>query len=222
MTIGILSLQGDYPEQRRAIARVTAEPTVLIRTPKDLETIEALILPGGETTTHARLLVSSGLAAPLAERIRSGLPVLATCAGLLLLASRLEAGPTGHEPASLGVLDVTLRRNDYGSQRDSFEAPIVVAGISGAPFPGVFIRAPRILLCGPGVEPLARRGEELVGVKCGPIWGLTFHPELTSDSRLHALWLASFRPPVAAKAPSGRRSTPARTPPGKSSPKRKR
>jgi 5'-phosphate synthase pdxT subunit len=221
VTIGILSLQGDYVEHRRAFDRLTAEPIISIRSPKDLEMIDALVLPGGETTTHARLLVSSGLAAPLAERIRSGLPVLATCAGLILLANRLEAGPSGHEPAGLGVLDVTLRRNDYGSQRDSFEAPVHVAGMSAPPYPGVFIRAPRILLCGPGVEPLARRGEELVGVRSGAIWGLTFHPELTGDPRLHTLWLASFRPPARPRAPASR-PEPRGNRPVKTKPARKR
>ncbi len=190
MTVGVLALQGDVPEHLRAIEQLSGVPSPrAVRTPADLETVDALFLPGGESTTIARLLADAGLARPLIEKIRAGLPVLATCAGLILLAERLEASPSGPNPPTLGVLDVTVRRNDYGAQRESFEGPVAVEGLSGPPFPGVFIRAPRILAVGARATPLARRGQEVVGVRQGSLWGLTFHPELSSDPRVHRLFL---------------------------------
>jgi pyridoxal 5'-phosphate synthase pdxT subunit len=191
MNVGVLALQGDVPEHLNAIARlgVRPEPTP-VRRPADLETVDALFLPGGESTTIARLLRESGLWKPLARRLEQGLPVLATCAGLILLSARLEAGPSGPNPPTLARLDVTVRRNDYGSQRESFEGPVRLAGLAGPPFPGVFIRAPRILSVGPGAEAIAWRGEEVVGVRQGPVWGLSFHPELSGDPRVHERFLS--------------------------------
>ncbi|MGP8078451.1 MAG: pyridoxal 5'-phosphate synthase glutaminase subunit PdxT [Thermoplasmata archaeon] len=195
MNVGVLALQGDVPEHLQALAR-TAEgrAVVAVRSPRDLAAIDALFLPGGESTTIARLLEGAGLWEPLRERIRNGLPVLATCAGLILLAQRLEPGAAGRDPPTLDVLDVTVRRNDYGSQRDSFEEPIRVEGLGTEPFPGVFIRAPRILSVGPAASAIAWRGTEIVGVRSGHVWGLTFHPELSSDLRVHQLFLAGVPP----------------------------
>ena len=191
MNVGVLALQGDVPEHVRALARGDPARTVTpVRGPRDLARVDVLLLPGGESTTIARLLQGTGLWEPLRERLRGGLPVLATCAGLILLARRLEPGRSGRDPPTLEFLDVTVRRNDYGSQVDSFEEPIRVDGLADPPFPGVFIRAPRILAVGPDATPIAWRGEEVVGVRAGRVWGLTFHPELSGDFRLHERFLA--------------------------------
>jgi 5'-phosphate synthase pdxT subunit len=191
MRIGVLALQGDVPEHLAAVSREAEGRTVLaVRAPADLEVVDVLFLPGGESTTIARLLADTGLWRPLDARLRAGLPVLATCAGLILLARRLEPGPSGQDPPTLRLLDVTVRRNDYGSQRESFEEPIRVEGLTGGAFPGVFIRSPRILAVGREARPIAWRGKEVVGVRAGNLWGLTFHPELSDDPRLHRRFLA--------------------------------
>ncbi|MCI4342074.1 MAG: pyridoxal 5'-phosphate synthase glutaminase subunit PdxT [Thermoplasmata archaeon] len=191
MKVGVLSLQGDYPEQAAAIRALAGDGDVrMVRSRADLEQVDALLMPGGESTTVGDLLDRTDLREPLAERIRDGLPVLATCAGLILLARTVEPSPFGADPASIGAIDVSIRRNDYGRQAESFEAPVQVEGLR-APFPGVFIRAPRITGVGAGVEVFARQGAERVGVRSGSIWGLTFHPELSPDRRVHELWLAA-------------------------------
>jgi len=190
MRVGVLALQGDVPEHLRALVDLRDGSRPLpVRTPADLAAVDALFLPGGESTTIAKLLVQSGLWEPLGRRLAEGLPVLATCAGLILIARRLEAGPSGPNPPTFGLLDVAVRRNDYGTQRESFEAGVVVDGLVGPPFPGVFIRAPRILSVGPRATVFARRGTEVVGVRQGALWGLTFHPELSGDRRLHESFL---------------------------------
>jgi 5'-phosphate synthase pdxT subunit len=188
--VGVLSLQGDVPEHVSAFERVLGMGSVtLVRDRESLASVSALSIPGGESTTLSRLLDESRLRAPISERIASGLPILATCAGLILLSRRIEPGPGGHDPTPLPALDIEVRRNDYGRQRESFEGPVVIEGMVGPPFPGVFIRAPRILHLGPSAAPIARRGEEVVGVKCGAVWGLTFHPELSADPRVHESFL---------------------------------
>lgn len=190
-TVGVLALQGDVPEHQAAFAGIVGPNGVrLVRTPRELARIDALVIPGGESTAISELIDHNGLRTPLKERIGRGLPVLATCAGLIVLADRLEPGP-GRDPVSLKVLDVGVRRNDYGRQSESFEASLRVEGVRGRPFPGVFIRAPRILEFGRAVRPLAWRGEEVVGVRAGTIWGLTFHPELSGDPRLAEAFLRS-------------------------------
>ena len=194
MKVGVLALQGDVPEHLAALARLgDGTAAVPVRSPATLAEVDALFLPGGESTTIARLLQASGLWEPLGRRLDDGLPVLATCAGLIVLARRLEQSPSGPNPPTLGRLDVTVRRNDYGAQRESFEGPVRVEGLPGGDFPGVFIRAPRILGVGPGATAFARRGAEVVGVRAGALWGLTFHPELSGDPRLHAMFLAAAR-----------------------------
>jgi len=191
MKVGVLALQGDVPEHLAALARLGASATPLaVRSPRDLEAVDALFLPGGESTTIARLLHESGLWGPLGDRLDHGLPVLATCAGLIVLAKHLERSPSGPNPPTLGRLDVTVRRNDYGAQRESFEDAVAVDGLEGPVFPGVFIRAPRILKVGPHATAFAHRGQEVVGVRAGNVWGLTFHPELSGDPRLHRMFLA--------------------------------
>jgi pyridoxal 5'-phosphate synthase pdxT subunit len=190
MKVGVLALQGDVPEHLRALEAVFAHSALVpVRAPGDLEGVGALFLPGGESTTIARLLSESGLWTALAQRMADGFPVLATCAGLILLARDLAPSTAGRDPPTFGILDVRVRRNDYGAQRESFEAPVQVDGIPGKPFPGVFIRSPRILGVGPGAQPIAWRGEEVVGVRAGAVWGLTFHPELANDPRVHRRFL---------------------------------
>lgn len=188
MNVGVLALQGDVPEHLRVVRELVPD-TISVRSARDLESVAALFLPGGESTTIARLIEEMGLWAPLRERIGGGLPILATCAGLILLARDLAPSAFGRDPPTFGVLDVRVRRNDYGTQRESFEAPVRVEGIPGKRFPGVFIRSPRILGVGPDAAPIAWRGEEVVGVRAGPVWGLTFHPELAGDLRVHRKFL---------------------------------
>lgn len=216
MRIGVLALQGDVPEHRQAVVPLVGSRSVVpVRTPRDLASVDALLLPGGESTTLSRLIDETGLRQPLRARIEAGLPVLATCAGLILLSRSIERGTSGREPMPIRILDVSVRRNDYGRQRESFEGPVDVDGLRGRPFPGVFIRAPRILAVGMGAEVIARRGTEPVGVRAGKVWGLTFHPELSGDPRLHERFLHETlgwgqrhraRARTAAKRPAARTS----------------
>jgi 5'-phosphate synthase pdxT subunit len=212
MRVGILALQGDVPEHRAAIAPLLGAGTLQeVRRPEELVGLDGLLMPGGESTTMSKLLRKAGLADPLTDLIRRGLPVLATCAGLILLARDLAPGRGGEEPLPLGLLDVRVRRNEYGRQVDSFEAPLRIPAIGSAPYHGVFIRAPRILAVGAEAEPIAFRGSEVVGVRQGRIWGLTFHPELSDDPRLHAAWIASLRAggqPTTTQRRNAARSTP--------------
>jgi pyridoxal 5'-phosphate synthase pdxT subunit len=191
MKVGVLALQGDVPEHLSALSAVVPDHhLVSVRRPVDLAAVDALFLPGGESTTIARLLQKAGLWEPLGERARAGMPVLATCAGLILLSRTLVTSPSGINPPTLDLLDIEVRRNDYGAQRESFEGDVRVDGLRGAPFHGVFIRAPRILGVGRGATPIAWWNDEVVGVRQGSVWGLTFHPELSPDRRLHRLFLA--------------------------------
>jgi len=179
-------VQGAFREHALALADLGGVP-VEVRTPAELAGIDALVLPGGESTTMSLLLQSSGLFDALAERLRAGLPTLATCAGLILLADDVrDAHP---DQRSFGLLGVSLLRNGYGRQRDSFETELSVEGIEGGPFPGVFIRAPRVLSVGPAVEVLARVGDDPVLVRQGPLLASAFHPELSGDLRLHRMFL---------------------------------
>jgi len=187
--VGVLALQGDAPEHFAIAEEVVGSKRVReVRTPEDLAQVSALLLPGGESTTLSRLLDDSGLRNPLRQRAQEGFPLFATCAGLILVAKELEPSRHGRDPRPLGLLDVKVRRNDYGRQTDSFEASLPVEGL-GSEFPAVFIRAPRILSSGPGVTVLARHQGAPVLVRQGNLWGLTFHPEIAGDPRLHARFL---------------------------------
>jgi len=186
--VGVLALQGDFALHRAALESLGVEG-VLVRRVADFEGLQALIVPGGESTTMLTLIESQGLRAALEDGVRR-LPVLGTCAGLILLGRGAEGLPA----ATLGVLDVEVERNAYGRQIDSFSAE-VEAPVVGGRYHAVFIRAPRLGRLGPGLEVVARRipvagGEaEPVGVRSGRLVGLCFHPELTRDLRFHRWFL---------------------------------
>ena len=197
--VGVLSLQGDFERHARSLEALGVEP-VRVTLPRDLEGVAALVLPGGESTTMLRLLDATGLREPLEAFARSR-PVLGTCAGLILLG----AGSDGLPAPTLGVLDVAVERNAYGRQLESFSAEIEAPVLDG-PFPGVFIRAPRIRRVGPGVAVVAGHHGEPVGVRRGAAVGLCFHPELTGDLRFHRWFLgevAGLLLPAATGSASG-------------------
>jgi 5'-phosphate synthase pdxT subunit len=186
MKVGVLALQGAFREHREVLDALGVE-AVEVRTPAELGALDALILPGGESTTMSKLLDSSGVRAPLAELLDDGFPVFGTCAGMILLARDVVDGRPDQE--SFGAIDVAVRRNAYGRQRDSFEADLTVDGLTGGPFSGVFIRAPRIESVGEGVEVLARHEGVPVLARQGCVWIAAFHPELSGDLRLHERFL---------------------------------
>lgn len=186
MKVAILALQGAFREHAEAIDALGAEP-ILVREARDLHVADALILPGGESTTIGHLLRSGELLEPLRERIAAGTPVLATCAGTILLAATVLDGRA--DQLSLGLLDITVRRNGYGRQSASFETALDIDEIPGGAFPGVFIRAPRIQAVGSDVEVLARHGGDPVLVRQGSVLAGVFHPELSGDLRIHQQFL---------------------------------
>ena len=189
ITVGVLALQGAFSAHERALARVGVA-TRQVRLPRDLEMVDALVMPGGESTTMSQLLESSGLFAAIADRISSGMPVFGTCAGVILLADVVLDGRD--DQLSFGALPITARRNGYGRQIDSFEADVPVAGLA-EPFTAVFIRAPIIESVGEGVEILAVHDGRPVAVATRQFIGATFHPELTDDSRIHGLFVDRVR-----------------------------
>ena len=200
--VGVLSLQGDFGRHAAMLAALGAEP-VRISRPEHLADVAALVLPGGESTTVLRLLEATGLRAPLEAFVRDH-PVLGTCAGLVLLAKDGGALPA----PTLGVLDVSVERNGYGRQIDSFRCALEVPAL-GAPFDAVFIRAPRIRRVGTGGEVVARAAAgEPVAVRAGRAAGLAFHPELTTDGRFHHWFLTEVAglalPAASAGAPARR------------------
>ena len=187
-TIGILALQGAFREHAQALERLGAKP-VEIRQRKHLAGLDALILPGGESTTMGKLLVELDMLAPIRSGISDGMPVFGTCAGLILLCSRIE----NSDQPRLGGLDATVRRNAFGRQVDSFETPIIITGLDPEPFPAVFIRAPVLLEVDKHVQILAtvlQDGQERpVAVRQNNLLGASFHPELTQDLRIHRYFL---------------------------------
>ena len=186
MKLGILALQGAVGEHAQVLAELGAD-TVEVRAPEHLAGIDAIVVPGGESTTMSMLLDSSGLFDPLAERLRDGMPALGTCAGMILLATDVLDGRP--DQRSFGVLDVAVRRNAFGRQVDSFEADLDVTGLASGPFPAVFIRAPVVERTGADVEVLASVDAAPVLVRSGPVLAAAFHPELSGDLRLHQLFL---------------------------------
>jgi len=180
-TIGVLALQGAFREHCDAVRRLGHE-AVEVRNPADLEGVDGLIIPGGESTTMDKLLDWTHLREPLAERLEQGMPAFGTCAGLIVLAQSAVDGLPEQRP--LGAIDIVAQRNGFGRQVHSFEAPVHLVG-EDEDMPGVFIRAPRIVDTGDGVEVIATMGEEPVAAASGTIMVATFHPELTGDDRLH-------------------------------------
>ena len=184
-TIGVLALQGDFREHREVLERLEVSVTE-VRLPRDLAGLDGLILPGGESTTIVRLLGTSGLLDPLRSLARDGFPIWGTCAGMILLAKRLDASGI---PA-LEAMDIAVRRNAFGRQVDSFEADLSMPILGAPPFHAVFVRAPIIEQVGPGVEVLARLADGTpVAARQGRLLATAFHPELTSDLRLHRFFL---------------------------------
>jgi 5'-phosphate synthase pdxT subunit len=183
--VGVLALQGAVREHVAALRAVGAEP-VEVRLPADLVGIDALILPGGESSTMRRLMDRYGLTEPIRALAQRGAPMLGTCAGMILLADRLTDG----EAPMLRLLDVEVRRNAYGRQLDSFEADLDVPSLGSEPLHGVFIRAPVVTDVGPDVEVLARDPDgRPIAVRQGAVLATAFHPELTADRRLHRLFV---------------------------------
>ena len=187
IAIGVLALQGGYAEHLAALSRVGQVRAVQVRTAIDLDSVDAMILPGGESSAIGRLLDVFGLMEPLRKRIAAGMPVWGTCAGMILLASGIDNDERRH----LGLMDIGVTRNAYGGQLDSFVASAVVQELGADPFPLVFIRAPLITRMGKGVRALARLEGRPVSCIEKKMIATSFHPELTADGRFHE-WFAAF------------------------------
>ncbi|MCW2765341.1 MAG: pyridoxal phosphate synthase yaaE subunit [Nocardioides sp.] len=193
-TIGVFALQGDVREHLRVLADLGVH-AIGVRRPVELNACDGLIVPGGESTTMAKLARTFDLLEPLQKRIRAGMPTFGTCAGMIMLADRIEDGALGQE--TLGGLDITVRRNAFGRQVASFEGVLDVKGLD-APVHAVFIRAPWVEQAGDQVEVLARVGDgpaagRIVAVRQGPLMATSFHPEVDSDSRIHRLFVDLVR-----------------------------
>jgi pyridoxal 5'-phosphate synthase pdxT subunit len=187
--VGVLGLQGDFREHARALEAAGAT-AVVVKTPEALSSVDALVMPGGESTTIGKLLDRFELLEPLRERAGAGMPLYGTCAGLILMASEVE-GPQD-APHRLGLMDVVVRRNAYGRQVDSFETDLDVTGLD-EPFRAVFIRAPVVERAADGVEVLASVEGKPVLVRQARMLGSTFHPEMTGDNRVHAMFVEMVR-----------------------------
>ena len=187
--IGVLALQGDVSEHVMALERAGQEKVqvVEVRRPGQMEECRALVLPGGESTTICRQLERSGLTEELKAEARRGKPILATCAGLVLISREIEGDGEGRVKP-LGLMDIKIIRNAFGPQRGSFEADIQIKGLD-KPYRAVFIRAPAICEVGRDVEVLAQVGEAMVAVRQKNLLALAFHPELTQDARIHQIFL---------------------------------
>jgi len=186
--VGILALQGDVSEHAQVLTDLGAD-AVEVRTPQQLPAVDALVLPGGESTTMSKLLESSGLFDVVAARLAEGMPAFGTCAGMILLASEVLDGRP--DQRSFGVIDLAVRRNAFGSQVDSFEAELDVDGVGRVP--AVFIRAPYVERAGESVEVLARVDDHPVLCRQGSVLVAAFHPELSGDLRLHELFLREVK-----------------------------
>jgi len=186
--IGVLALQGDVREHFAALRSADAEP-VAIRRPRDLDGIDGIVVPGGESTTIGKLLVTFEVLDPLRAALAAGLPAYGSCAGMILLADRVVDGTA--DQVGLGGIDMTVRRNAFGRQIDSFESDVEVDGVDGAPVRAVFIRAPWVSDVGPAAHALGRVSDgdaagRIVAVRQGNLLATSFHPELTGDLRIHA------------------------------------
>lgn len=189
--VGVLALQGDFREHLAVVSSLGAE-AVSVRRPEELASVDGLIIPGGESSVMDKLARLFGMAGPLTAAINAGLPVYGTCAGLIMLADEVLDSIEGQK--SLGGLDVTVRRNAFGSQVDSFETDLEVPAIGGAPMHAVFIRAPIVERVGDEVRILARLADgRIVAVEQGNLLGTSFHPEVTNDFRFHEYFLTKVR-----------------------------
>ena len=189
-TIGVFALQGDVREHLRMLTDLGVR-AISVRRPAELDACDGLVIPGGESTTMAKLARTFDLFEPLRQRIKAGLPTFGTCAGMIMLADRIEDGAPDQE--TLGGLDVTVRRNAFGRQVDSFEGDLEVEGVEG-PVHAVFIRAPWVEESGPGVDVLARVEDgpamgRIVAVRQGPLMATSFHPEWGGDPRIHQVFV---------------------------------
>ena len=186
LKVGVLALQGAFAAHARCLAALGAEPR-LVKRPADLAQVDALVLPGGESTTMSMLLDSAELFEPLAARLAAGMPTLGTCAGMILLGTEILDGRA--DQRCLGAVDISVRRNAFGRQVDSFEADLDVPGIDGGPFRAVFIRAPYVERAGADVEVLVAVDGHPVLCRQGPVTVAAFHPELSDDLRFHERFL---------------------------------
>lgn len=186
--VGVLALQGDVAEHLTALRAAGSRP-VPVRRPAELDDVDGLVIPGGESTTIWKLAAMFGLAEPLRKRIASGMPAFGSCAGMILLSGRVIDGIADQEV--LGAIDMTVRRNAFGRQADSFESDITLHGVPGPEFRAVFIRAPWVEEAGRDVEIIAAepRTGRIVAVRQGPALATAFHPELTPDRRIHTLFV---------------------------------
>jgi 5'-phosphate synthase pdxT subunit len=192
--VGVLALQGDVREHL-AMLRAAGVETVAVRRPEELDSVDGLVLPGGESTTMSKLARIFDLLEPLRQSAKSGLPMFGTCAGMIMLADRIEDGTAGQE--TIGGLDVVVRRNAFGRQVDSFEADLAVERLD-RPFHAMFIRAPWVEEVGPEVEVVATVATgpatgRIVAVRQGHLFATSFHPEVTGDARLHEVFVGIVR-----------------------------
>ena len=198
VTVGVFGLQGDIEEHiaitRLALTRMGLDGDVIwAKTVKDIEQADGLIIPGGESTVIGRLADYNRTLKTIKERIYDGMPVLGTCAGLIMLAKKVYDRVVGEvEQPILGVMDIMVERNAFGRQRESFEADLNIPVLGDEPFRGVFIRAPVIRDVGPQVKPLCMLNETIVAVQQYNMIGVSFHPELTNDTRLHQYFIKTF------------------------------
>jgi 5'-phosphate synthase pdxT subunit len=183
-TIGVLALQGDVVEHVRALERIGARVRE-VKTERDLAAVDALIVPGGESTTVIKLLDRFGLAAPIKARVRAGMPFWGTCMGMIVAAHDVA----DLDQPTLDLLDITVRRNAFGRQIASAEVPLAIPALGPEPFPAIFIRAPWVERAGPGVEVIAEHDGHGVFVRQANVIGTSFHPELTGDDRVHRYFL---------------------------------
>lgn len=189
--VGVLALQGDVREHRQMLTQVGAD-AVAVRTPEELSGVAALVIPGGESTTMSLLAQRLGMLQPLLSAVADGMPMFGSCAGMIMLAARVVDGRSDQQ--TLAALDITVRRNAFGRQVDSFEAEVAVPVLGEPDFPAVFIRAPWVESVGPDVEVLASvPGPEgdtrIVAVRSGRTMATSFHPEITGDTRIHQLFV---------------------------------
>jgi pyridoxal 5'-phosphate synthase pdxT subunit len=185
MIVGVLALQGDVAEHVAALEKSGAV-AIPVKTLAELERVDGLVIPGGESTTVMKLLARFELAEPIVARVRAGMPLWGTCMGMIVVARDVA----GLDQPSLGLLDVTVRRNAFGRQNESAEIELAIPALGPRPFPAIFIRAPWIERAGPSVEVLAARDGHGVMVRQGAVLGTSFHPELTADPRVHAYFLS--------------------------------